>query len=59
MVDINTIDEQKTNDMLLEADEERNAYDLDTDGVGMGDYDEDDNNLDYEPDENVVQEIMD
>ena len=33
MVDINTIDEQKTNDMLLEADEERNAYDLDTDGV--------------------------
>ena len=50
---------KKQNDMLLEADEERNAYDLDTDGVGMGDYDEDDNNLDYEPDENVVQEIMD
>ena len=59
LVDVNTIDEQKTNDMLLEAEEERNAYDLDTDGVGMGEYDEDDNNLDYEPDENVVQEIMD
>ena len=59
LVDINTIDEQKTNDMLIEADEERNAYDLDTDGIGMGDYDEDDNNLDYEPDENIVQEIMD
>ena len=27
--------------------------------VGMGDYDEDDNNNDNEPDENVVQEIMD
>lgn len=59
LIDVNTIDEQKTNDILLEAEEERNAYDLDTDGIGMGDYDEDDNNLDYEPDENVVQEIMD
>jgi hypothetical protein len=59
LVDINTIDEQKTTDMIIEAEEERNAYDLDTDGIGMGDYDEDDNNLDYEPDENIVQEIMD
>lgn len=59
LIDVNTIDEEKVNDMLLEAREEINSYDIDTDGVGMGDYDEDDNNLDYEPDENVIQEIMD
>ena len=49
LVDINLIDEQKTNNILLEAEEEKNSYDIDTDGVGMGDYDydEDDNNLDY------------
>ena len=43
----------------MEAEEEINSYDIDTDGVNMGDYDEDDNNLDYEADENVVQNIMD
>jgi hypothetical protein len=59
MVDVNTIDEAQVNEMVLEAEEEMNSYDIDTDGIGMGDYDEDDNNLDYDADENVVQEIMD
>jgi len=54
LVDLNSIDEEKTNDMILEAEEEVNSYDIDMDG-----YDEDDNNLDFDADENVVQDIMD
>ena len=59
LVDVNSIDEEQTRDMLMEAQEEINSYDIDTDGLNMGDYDEEENNLDYEPDENVVQGIMD
>lgn len=59
LVDVNSIDEEQTRDMLMEAQEEINSYDIDTDGLNMGDYDEEENNLDYEPDENVVQDIMD
>ena len=41
LIDVNTIDEQNISNLLLEADEEKNSYDIDMDGMEIGDYEED------------------